>query len=173
MQVCSYASIQVCTNARIWVCKYSSKQVCKFASMSKYRYAGVEVWMHVSMHLYKYASVKVCKDSRMKLAFTCRNMFPFARCCTSRNFFSNSAHLDKLNSTILAIYTTLAININHDSQRRKCYQKQITRNCVTVTNHSFQNIVTKHYYVFCIQIEIEFGGNGQIFSQVSLWATML
>ena len=100
--------------------------------------------------------------------FYLQNLFPFARCCTSRNFFSNSAHLDKLNSTILAIYTTLAININHDSQRRKCYQKQITRNCVTVTNQSFQNIVTKHYSVFCIQIEIEFGGNGQIFSQVSL-----
>ena len=24
----------------------------------------------------------------MKLAITCRNLFPFARCCTSRNFYS-------------------------------------------------------------------------------------
>ena len=85
-------------------CKYASTQVCKYASKHLSKYVGIQVCTYArlkyaNMQVCKYANMQVCKNARMlfascylwlaicylltesfflKLAITCKNLFPFA-----------------------------------------------------------------------------------------------
>ena len=97
------------------LCKYASMQVSKYASKHLSKYVGIQyarmqdwsmqVWKHAGMQVCKYASMQECKNAICYLlSVTCymllanwiflfetcyylQKLFPFARCCTSRNFF--------------------------------------------------------------------------------------
>ena len=88
-KVCKYASIQVCKYASMQVCKYASMQVCNYAIMQVCKYANMQVCKNAICYLLSVPCYMLLAN-KIFLSETCaylQKLFPFACCCTSRNFY--------------------------------------------------------------------------------------
>ena len=59
-------------------------QVSKYARKHLSKYVGIQVCTYARLN---YASMKTCRYASMQICYYLQKLFPFARCCTSRNFF--------------------------------------------------------------------------------------
>ena len=64
MQVCNYASVQLCQCATMPVCNYASVQLCQCATMP-----SVQLCKCATMQVCNYASVQLCKCATMQVCY--------------------------------------------------------------------------------------------------------